>query len=299
MPRSERVATSRTQPSRSWRGILARLAIVLPAIYIVWCIGLYLGQDVLIFRTGSTNTRPAWPEDAPYRSTIEITTPQGFRIPALLLRPAGDPTGSIKRPAAMIFHGNSDAAARAELWPETQALLNMGFVVMVPEYRGYYPAQGTPSQAAITDDMRAFRAMLDQTPGVDPDRVIYVGRSLGTGVACDLARSHSVPPRGLVLIAPFISLRSMASGFGVPGFIVRHPYRNDEVLAQLDVPVLLVHGAGDVVIPSSHSQHLASLAKRGTLMIDDGDHNSTPIDDATFSLQLRDWLASAGIDLKN
>jgi hypothetical protein len=288
------LATTDRKP-RSWRTTLTRLAITLIAIYLIWCTALYFFQDHLIFRTDAASNRPAWPDPSPYRTTLEITSAEGHRVPALLLRPAGDPSGSVKRPAAMIFHGNWDAAARGEFWPETQALLNMGFVVLVPEYRGYHPAEGWPSQSAISDDMLAFRELLLQTTGVDPAKLIYVGRSLGSGVACELARRSPTLPQGLLLIAPFTSVRAMASRFAVPGFIVKHPFRNDRVLATLDVPVLLVHGDRDRVIPPSHSQQLSSLAKRSTLIIDQGDHNSTPVDDNAFAISLRHWLTTIGI----
>ena len=78
------------------------------------------------------------------------------------------------------------------------------------------------------------------------------------GAACQLARSR--PISGLILESTFTSLRSMASRIGFPGFLVLDPFDNLEVVSTLDIPVLVIHGERDDLIPISHGEALAEAA---------------------------------------
>ena len=85
-------------------------------------------------------------------------------------------------------------------------------------------------------------------PGVDRARIIGWGRSLGGGAICALARER--PLAALVLESTFTSVRAMAPElFRVPGFLVRDPFDNLEVVRAFAGPILLLHGERDQIDP--------------------------------------------------
>jgi pimeloyl-ACP methyl ester carboxylesterase len=62
----------------------------------------------------------------------------------------------------------------------------------------------------------------------------------------------------------------------VPPFLVRSPFRTDEALRAFDLPVLLLHGRHDRLVPLSDARRLAALAPRARVLEYDGGHNDSP-----------------------
>jgi pimeloyl-ACP methyl ester carboxylesterase len=276
---------------RSLRVWWKRRVVIWPAIllllYAGWCALLFAKQDGLIFLADMAG-REDWPADTTYERTLTAQTEAG-PVRARLLLPRVGLIDGRARAAALVFHGNADTAPRFVSAPEVQALLRHGVAVLIPEYRGYGHEPGEPSQRALVADALLFREELLRATGVAPARVVYAGRSLGTGVACDLATRQS--PAGLLLISPFRSLSSMTWRFGVPPAVLKHPFRNDRALEGFGGPVLIVHGRADTVVPIAHGRALAQLTSRATLLEDDSDHNDTPQDRGALDDAVGAWLA--------
>lgn len=267
-----RLKNLRPRTPKQWG--LALLVVVIAG-YTAWCGLLFVVQDRLIFRRSHPDARPAWPAETELSRTLTLDIGGGQRVYARLLlpQPTAQPT---QHPAAIVLHGNWAAAAEAEKSADVKDLLARGWVVLVPEYRGYSPSQGLPSQEMIAQDMREFRRVLATRADVDPARIVYLARSLGAGIACELARTD--PPAAMILVTPFATMSEMAHAWLAPGWLVRHPFDNLSALASLDAPVLIVHGTNDRNIPVEHARRLAAAARNATLLIDDGTHNSTPTD---------------------
>lgn len=189
-------------------------------------------------------------------------------------------------PAVIFCHGNAELVdnglGQAELYRQ------MGYAVLLPEYRGYGQSGGRPSQGSITEDLIAFRDRLAGTAGIDPARIVYHGRSIGGGFACALAARR--PPAALVLESTFTSVASFTWGFGVPPVLCKNPLRNDRVVGKLDCPILLLHGRADTLVPCSHSEQLAALSRHATLALGDGEHNDFPRDWRWYESTIRSFL---------
>jgi uncharacterized protein len=141
------------------------------------------------------------------------------------------------------------------------ALLNAaGFDVLAFDYRGYGRSSGRASEQGTYRDARAARAALLERPGVDPERVFYLGESLGAAVAIELAGEH--PPAGLILQSPFTSIRDMARLHYpfIPRALVPDAYPSLRRIAALDVPLLVLHGDRDEIVPSLHGEALYEAA---------------------------------------
>lgn len=148
------------------------------------------------------------------------------------------------------------------------------------DYRGYGRSQGKPSESGAYLDARAALAYLHSRSDVDPRRVVYFGRSLGTAIAVELATAHE--PLGLVLVAPFTSLSDMARlSFSFPPLhlLVRGRYDSLDRIARTTSPLLIVHGDSDQTIPVDQGRRLFEAANepKRFLALPGADHNDTYI----------------------
>ena len=153
------------------------------------------------------------------------------------------------------FHGNGEDLADAV--PMVSLLRSLGVGVLAVEYPGYGIAGGFPSEAGAYAAAESGLTWLRTDRGIGPDRVVLLGQSLGTGVAAEMAK------RGLgarvVLISPFTSIAAMARRI-VPFFpatFVRHRFDTEAKAPAIDVPVLIVHGTEDEVVPFAMGERLA------------------------------------------
>ena len=148
----------------------------------------------------------------------------------------------------VLFHGNGE---RMEWGVDLAARLRArGFAVVLVEYRGYGRSRGaTPSEEGLYEDAEAVLDGL-AAAGVGPEHVILWGRSLGTGVATEMARRGK--GSALVLLAPFTSIRAVAS-YHAPwlpmSLILPDRYDNLAKARDIHVPTLIAHGDKDPVVP--------------------------------------------------
>jgi fermentation-respiration switch protein FrsA (DUF1100 family) len=102
------------------------------------------------------------------------------------------------------------------------------------------------------------------------------GESLGTGVAVALAAER--PVGRLLLEAPFTSaveIGAAAYPFLPVRLLMRDPFRSDERIARVTVPVLIMHGERDAVVPIAYGEKLFALirAPKRFIRIANAGHN--------------------------
>ena len=183
-------------------------------------------------------------------------------------------SGSSPRATVLVFNGN--AGNRAHRGPLAVALRRHGFQVLLVDYRGYGGNPGIPSENGLALDARAARAYLAHRPDVDPSRVVYFGESLGTAVAVDLAVEH--PPAALVLRSPFTSLGDLGEHhypFLPVRLLLRDQFATIDHIRRIRVPLLVVVGGHDRVVPIDNSRRLYEAAEtpKTLLVLPDADHN--------------------------
>ncbi len=258
-----------------WKRALRSLVLIIVGTYVAFCVALYFAQDSMIF---PAKDYPATPEPrlSPQVQILhrELSAPdvkfaksvEAWYVPA--------PGASKDTPAPLIvfFHGNGEFIDHH--LGSADAFNKLGWSVLMPEYRGYNRSAGTPSQATILEDAAYFLKETLARPEVDAARVVYYGRSLGGGAACDLTHAHT--PQGIILNCTFLSMNAMARQVYAPSVIVKHPFRNDLVIESFNGPTLIAHGSQDTMIPPSNSQALAKLAKHGTYLELKCGHNDFP-----------------------
>jgi fermentation-respiration switch protein FrsA (DUF1100 family) len=196
-----------------------------------------------------------------------VTSSEG-EVEAWFLPPFGEPSGA-PRPAVVFAHGNGEIID--EWVHELEPYRALGIGVFLPEYRGYGRSAGTPSEAAIGRDFVEFYDGLVRRPDVDGARIVLHGRSLGGGVVCALAKQR--PAAGLILESTFTSVGAVARRWLVPPGILTNRFDNEELVREFPHPVLVLHGRRDKVIPYSHGEALARMARQAKLVTYDCDHN--------------------------
>lgn len=182
--------------------------------------------------------------------------------------------GETYRGTMLVFNGN--AGNRAHRLPLGAALADEGFSVLLTDYRGYGGNPGSPSEEGLAMDARAALSYVESRLGVPPDRLAYFGESLGAGVAISLARHQ--PPAALVLRSPFASLADIASVHyrWIPASILlRDRFPNVEAVAGLAVPVMVVAGSEDRIVPIGQSRQIYEAAPdpKRMLVIEGARHN--------------------------
>ena len=175
------------------------------------------------------------------------------------------------------FHGNGgNIGHRVDELALVQARL--GANVFIFDYRGYGNSEGSPSERGIYRDARAALAYLQTRPELDPEQIVYFGRSLGAAVAIDLAGDQ--PPAGLVLVAPFASLGDMARiayPFLPLKWLLGNRYNSVARISQLHQPVLILHGDQDEIVPLSQGEklHQAANSPKRFQVLPGAGHNDT------------------------
>ena len=253
--------------------MLSKLLILLAVAAVVmmgWWTLFYLLQDRIIYPRDAAGTGPATFER---RGAIDFTIQldDGQSVEAWLVLPPKRNT-SEPAPLVMFFHGN------AELIDDQRMIVDgyhaMGVGVALLEYRGYGRSGGEPGQDEIRADAIAFYDRLLEHDRIDPDAVIFHGRSLGGAVAADLASART--PALLILESSFHSVGKMARKYAAPGILLKHPYDTANVVSSLNRPILMFHGKHDSIVPVEHGRSLAKLAKHATYVEFPCGHNDFP-----------------------
>ncbi len=168
--------------------------------------------------------------------------------------------GREEMPAVLFCHGNAgNISGRVAL---LRVLHDLGLTVFIFDYRGYGKSSGRPSEEGTYADARGALAWLGER-GWGPERIVYFGRSLGSGAAVQLALE--TPPAALVLEAPFTSLQDMGRIhypvlYALVGFLLSARYDNLGKIPRVSVPLLIIQGDADRIVPESLARRLFAAA---------------------------------------
>jgi hypothetical protein len=270
-----------------WKILLAVLPVlggILLALWVLVVFALWWQQDRLMFAGWGFRLVQASGLE-PGDERLEWRTPDGVRLVGALRRARRGPS----RGLLLVCGGNAEETD----W----RLRHLGAIVDDVDvatffYRGFGPSGGRPDQAAIVADAALIRD--DLAARLRPARVVVVGFSLGSGVAAQLARLR--PLAGLVLVTPFDSIAGVAADrypWAPVRWLIRHPFRSDEALAGLDLPVAVIGATHDHVVPPARTRKLIAALRRPVLVrwVDQADHVSL-YEEPAYRAALREALAA-------
>ena len=233
-------------------GLIMSGAVV--AVYLAVLAYLWFNQESLIFQPTPL------PASHPFKLPADVHE-VGIDVPGAKLDAWHM---QLPHPDGVVFylHGN---AGNLESWfvsADFYRQLNMDLFMI--DYRGYGKSTGHISSEAqlMSDAETAWQSIAGRYAG---KRVVFIGRSLGTGLSAKLAASlePAKRPNLLVLVSPYLSMQAMAQDQYpfVPSAVLRYPLHTDEALTALagQTPVLILHGDRDALIPYGHAEILSRL----------------------------------------
>ena len=201
-------------------------------------------------------------------SAVTVRTEDGVDLHAWFAPATAPGTGA----TVLVLPGN--AGSRAARVPLARALAARGFDVLLLDYRGYGGNPGSPTEAGLAADARAAHGHLVEERGVDPARLFLFGESLGAAVAARLAVER--PVGGLVLRSPFTSLAAVGAEhypFLPLRLLLRDRFPVAQAVAAVRVPVVVVAGEGDEIVPPAQSRVVAAAAGATYVEVPGARHN--------------------------
>lgn len=232
------------------RGSLVILVVVALVVGLLWAM-----QRRLIYLPDGGPVPAAAVAVGPSARDVTVATEDGLELAGWLV----GPTGTDRRVHVLFAAGN--AGNRAYRAPLARRLAAAGFTVLLFDYRGYGGNPGSPSEAGLAADADAALRFLLERAGARPERLLYVGESLGAAVVTRLAARR--PPAGLLLRSPFTDLASVGQR-AYPVLPVRLLLRDRfDVIGPIErvrAPTIVVYGTADRIVPPEQSTRVAAAA---------------------------------------
>jgi fermentation-respiration switch protein FrsA (DUF1100 family) len=247
-------------------------AVCLMAVYAITVGALLALEDRLVFHPVLSSTHGPEPQPTLDFEEIELRSEQGLNIHARWF-PSRNADGAI-----LYCHSRAGDLSRELRSPEiAEWQRDIRSSVLVFDYPGYGQSSGVPSEAGCYAAAEAAYHWLTHVQGVAPNRILICGRSLGTGVAVELA-SHQ-PHRALILIAPFTSLPDVAlSNFPLlpARLLMRNRFDSLAKIGRCSQPAFIVHGTCDSVVPFAQGKALfiAANEPKRFLRVEGGRHGN-------------------------
>eukprot|EP00658_Telonema_sp_P-2_P003951 TRINITY_DN11481_c0_g1_i16.p1 TRINITY_DN11481_c0_g1~~TRINITY_DN11481_c0_g1_i16.p1 ORF type:complete len:287 (+),score=47.43 TRINITY_DN11481_c0_g1_i16:189-1049(+) len=250
----------------------------------------------------------------PQRRPIEHTQMGGAVYDGLI--PTSDPEvqlgyrlmiNSPTSALALHFHGNAEVAADVIHLRKLAATSNLSFLAV--DYRGYGWSTGSPQISSLVQDAHAIAEAVPhicEEHGLTPCHVLAVGRSLGSVWAVELASKFARGEGqaglldGLVIESGFAGLKTLpiAAPLVMMGDTIPEPFDNSGKLVNCTLPVLVMHGDQDQIVPFAHAEqnmkHCGSRRKQLVTFRGAG-HNDILARDATkYAAVLGEFVGNLG-----
>ena len=256
---------------KSGRHFMISFIASVTGVYLLFTLGLFVFQrSMLYFPDTSVPVLEA--SGIGDMEAVTLTTSDGLGLLSWYRRAAPG------RPTMVFFHGNAGNIESRGF--KVRPFLESGLGLLLVGYRGYGGNPGKPSEEGLYRDGRAALAFLS-ADGVDPDRWVLYGESLGTGVAVRLAseRDRDSPVGALVLEAAYTSIAEVAGHhypFVPVGLLIKDRFDSAAKIARVGAPVFIFHGERDRTIPIRFGKGLfeAAVEPKESLWLKGASHNN-------------------------
>ena len=225
----------------------------------------FIYSAIVIFFYFYVDRMAFFPQPSSYRDSpdiLKIKTETGALISALYLE-------APKSEFTIIYsHGNAEDIGDIRFLLDK--LHRKGFSVFAYDYQGYGTSEGRPSQTNVYQDIETVYQFVRDQLNIPPDRIIAMGRSIGSAVATHLASEKKVG--GLILESPLTSAFRVRTRVGLSPVDKFNNVRN---IKKIDCPVLIIHGIDDRILPVWHGRELFEKANepKFNLWVENAGHN--------------------------
>jgi abhydrolase domain-containing protein 17 len=237
-------------------------------IYVFITGGAYFFSDRMIFM-------PQRHDYNDHNRFVRIKTLDGTQISACYLpNPRAEFT-------MLYSHGNAENIG--DLYDLFESFHDNGFSVFAYDYHGYGANNGKPSEKNSYQDIEAAYLYMVNNLKIPSDRIVVLGRSVGSGPATHLACHEKVA--ALILESPFVSAFRVLTKIPLLPF---DKFNNISKIKYVHCPVLVIHGTDDNIIPLWHGEKLFKAANQPkyNFWVEGAGHN-----DLTFKAGDNYWRA--------
>ncbi len=249
--------------------------------YLGLCLLLRFGQTRLIFYPSPVVSGTPADYDLAYEEVwVSVATGKihGWWIPA----------SEVQAPVLLYLHGNGsnngDTVSHAWLFSQ------LGFSVLLIDYRGYGYSSLAPSEALggrsfpdetkVYEDAEAAWKYLIHDRGIEPQNLFIYGHSLGGAIGIEMAVRHP-EMAGLIVEGTFTSIEAMANTIGYGRWfplklLLTQKFDSMGKISSIQVPILLIHGTEDEVVPTFMSEELykAVPSSKQLYLVSGAGHNN-------------------------
>jgi fermentation-respiration switch protein FrsA (DUF1100 family) len=261
--------------------VVIALATVAAVGYLAATLVVYLRQDELVYRPSRRVEQDPSAVGLPFEA-VTLATRDGERLGAWWIAPPA------MRGAVVVSHGNGgNIDHRLHL---ARAFHDLGLATLLYDYRGYGASTGTPGERGTYLDAEAAYDHVAGARAVRAERIVAFGESLGGAVAIELARRRAVA--AVVVEDTFSSLPDLAAE-QYPWLpvraLARHRYDSLSKVAELGVPLLVIHSPEDELIAEAHGRRLYERARAPKRYLATGGRHN----DGGFATRAG-WVAEVG-----
>lgn len=236
-------------------------------IYIACGLALFFLQEKLIFH----------PEPLPYEHVFKFNQPfkevylavNGEKNLSIVKFTVPD---SLRKGIVLYFHGNRENIEHYA--SGAPYFTGNNYEVWMIDYPGFGKSTGERTEHILYSDALILYGMARSVIG--SDSIVLYGRSLGTGIAAQLASIRE--SRRLILESPYYSMDALAARFAFMypmKWMMNFHLPTCDYLDKINEPITFIHGTDDNTIPYRHSKRLMKIAPKGTelVTIEGGHHN--------------------------
>ena len=257
-----------------WKKFTLIILGLLISTYLGLCLLLRVKQTRLIFHPSPIIKSTPADYDLPYEEvwlTVSTGKIHGWWISA----------SKLEAPTILYFHGNG--SNNGDVVNRALRFSQLGFSVLLIDYRGYGKSDRTfPDETLVYEDGEAAWQYLTQNKAIKPENLFIYGHSLGGAIGIEMATRHP-EMGGLIVESSFTSMNAMADIMGYSRFfplefILTQKFDSINKISQIEVPILLIHGTEDEVVPSFMSQELYNVASSAKKLhwVAGAGHNDVP-----------------------
>jgi len=245
-----------------WRWL--RIVII---IYCVVGIALYYLQDHILFHPVQINPKQPYEFTAPHKElNIPYSASSTINIVQFLV------PDSLEKGVVLYFHGNKkNISWYAKFSPY---FTKNNYEVWMIDYPGFGKSTGLFSEQQLYDWALTLYKLARAT--YSPDSIIIYGKSMGTGIAAQLASIRDC--RHLILETPYYDMPSIVDNY-FPVYpvnkMIHYKFPTWKYLQNVTAPVTVFHGTSDWIIPYRNAKRLKPFLKLTDtfITVDDASHN--------------------------
>jgi uncharacterized protein len=269
--------TNKPWVKRTWNWLQ-----IIFVIYVVIGVLFYFFQDKLIFNAVSIKSDKAFEIRQPFKE-IDIPITQTDTISIVDFTVAD----SIKKGIVLFFHGNMKNINHYIKY--APLFTGKGYEVLMMDYPGYGKSRGTLTEQKLYDwSLLVYKLALSR---IAADSIIIYGKSIGTGIAAQLASVRDC--KRLILETPYYDLPAVVKHY-MPVYpidwMMKYQVPTWRYIQNVSSPISIFHGTKDRVVPYRNSLRLKYYFKKQDelITIKGGSHNR--LFDNTMAKQILDSL---------